>query len=202
MRAALAPVLVALVFAVAYSNRAAAPLAMRIDSATVTRDTLGESIFKRADSTGDARGLARVGLVQKDARFAPMANGARGIVRYSRAGDRFAFQLAGTGLAPSIRYLVELEVDGAVYTLASVASDARGVVAFDTTLDSFSTGTCKGAKDPNPTPITGTHLIKFWLKRNGNPASGGPPLCGGNGDHDYTYVLLETAVATFQGASK
>jgi hypothetical protein len=59
--------------------------------------------------------------------------------------------------------------------------------------------------------VHGEHEVKFWLKNDGNPVSGTMPgrrssadagsglPCRGNGDGDYSYVLLENEVAHFTG---
>jgi hypothetical protein len=75
----------------------------------------------------------------------------------------------------------------------------------------FEEGACVGDNYDPPRSVHGEHEIKFWLKNDGNPVSGtmagrrsssaaGSSLpCHGNGDGDYSYVLLENAVAHFTG---
>jgi len=151
-----------------------------------------------------------VNLIRKDADFRPVANGAHGRVDYTPEGALFSFQLRADSLAPSLRYLIELDVDGTVYSIASHAADARGALALDTALSTFAEGACVGKNFDAPKAVAGHHTIKFWVKRDGNPASGtsrgtspgaaGASLpCAGNGHGDYTYMLLEQQPAEFTG---
>ena len=73
------------------------------------------------------------------------------------------------------RYLLELQVDDAIYSVASYTSDARGEIALDTALTEFAEGVCVGANYDAPRPVTGTHDVKFWIKRDGNPKTGTSP---------------------------
>lgn len=150
-----------------------------------------------------------VDLVQKDASFRPIA-GARGRVDYAPDGNALTVRLRAAALKPGLRYLIELNVDGTTYAIASRAADARGRLALDTTLMQFAEGACVGPNYDAPEPLAGRHVIKFWVKRDGNPRAGtsasaapgsaGARLpCTGNGDGDYTYVLLEQSPAIFTG---
>ena len=159
-------------------------------------------------------GRKRVTLLQKDANFNPIPparGGATGWVSYTPSGSEFAFKLEAKGLKPEKRYLIELAVDDAIYTVASHAADSKGKLAVDTTLTSFAEGVCVGPNFDAARPLDGEHTIRFWVKADGNPPSGsgrtqssqfkeGQDLpCSGNGDGDYTYVLLENEVAHYAG---
>jgi hypothetical protein len=159
-------------------------------------------------------GMQRVGLVQKDAQFRPIPpadGGATGTVWYSPSGPKLSFELHARRLKPNRRYLIELGVDDAIYTVASRATDDDGELAIDTTLTSFAEGVCVGPNYDPPRPLAGAHVIRFWVKGDGNPSSGsgrehspqfteGQDLpCTGNGDGDYKYVLLENEVAHYTG---
>lgn len=174
-------------------------------------------LFMRQPSGGPAaderEGFERVTLLQKDGQFQavpPERGGASGTVWYTPSGPAFAFELEAKGLTPRKRYLLELAVDERIYTLASYTADGDGELSVDSTLTQFAEGACTGADRDPPTPLAGQHLIKFWLKRNGAPGGdadksrsfgdGGDP-CGGNGDGDYTYVLLENEIARYAGTS-
>ncbi|MDQ6830972.1 MAG: hypothetical protein M3081_19080 [Gemmatimonadota bacterium] len=160
-------------------------------------------------------GWAMVTLAQKDAGFnivPPERGGAQGSVLYHTRGDTLPLRYRAAGLAPGLHYLVELQVDTTVYTIATVIADAAGVVAFDTSLSNFAEGVCVGRNYDPPRPLAGEHVIKFWLKRDGNAATGtqaqlapGTPHpelpCRGNGDAIFSYVLLETELAHFEGVS-
>lgn len=161
-----------------------------------------------------AEDLARVGLVQKDANFNPVPadeGGAVGSVWYTPAGDVLELQLRGEGLEPRKRYTLEVGVDGVIFALGTYSSDGDGELAIDTTLTRFAEGVCVGPNWDAPRPLAGPHEIRFWVKRDGNPPDGtgrehapqypeGAELpCRGNGDGDYTYVLLENEVARFTG---
>jgi len=155
-----------------------------------------------------------VALVQKDAAFhvvAPERGGASGRVWFDPAGPTLHFRVDAMGLHPGIQYFVELNVDGTTYEVATHAADAGGRLAFDTTLARFASGVCSGGDDAPPRPVTGSHEIKFLIKRDGNPKSGLMPrragreseasvrACHGNGDGDYSYALFEGDVARFMG---
>lgn len=160
-------------------------------------------------------GMLRVTLSQKDSAFRavpPSAGGATGVVWYSPRGPGLHFQLKASGLPANRRYLLELKVDDVIYTVASRSPDARGDLAIDTTITEFAEGVCVGTNFDPPRPPSGHHLIKFWIKRDGNPASGTMPgvassapgeqlACHGNGDGNYGYVLLENEVADFTGTA-
>jgi hypothetical protein len=174
-------------------------------------------LFMRKGEGGpdtNEEGLKRIGLVQKDAQFRPIPRskgGATGSVWYTPSGRELSFQLRAEGLAPDKRYLVELAVDSIIYTLASRSADGDGDLAVDTTLTRFAEGVCVGPNYDPPRPLDGRHTIRFWIKADGNPRSGtghdwspqfadGADLpCSGNGDGDYTYVLLENEVASYAG---
>jgi hypothetical protein len=158
-------------------------------------------------------GTMRVTLSQKDASFRPIpraAGGATGAVWYAPTGRALRFQLRAFGLAPARRYVLELQVDDAIYSVASHGSDVRGELAIDTTLTRFEEGVCVGGNYDAPKPALGPHRIKFWIKRDGSPPAGTMPgmapnapgaqlRCHGSGDGDYHYVLLENEVADFTG---
>ena len=158
-------------------------------------------------------GMSMISLVQKDAQFRVIPSdrgGATGTVWYTPAGDEFEFQLRAQGLAPRRRYLLEIKADDTIYAIASHAADEDGELAVDTTLTRFAEGACVGQNYDPPRPLDGRHTVRFWLKADGNPPSGtsggvaGQPggeelPCSGNGDRDYTYVLLENEVAQYAG---
>jgi hypothetical protein len=175
-------------------------------------------IFMRAPAPARitrADGMVRVTLAQKDSAFRPIppsAGGAAGVVWYAPAGSALRFQLRATGLAPARRYVLELEVDSVVYTVASYVPNARGELAIDTTLAQFAEGVCVGRNFDAPRSVRGRHRIKFWVKRDGSPPTGTmpgiPPSapgaqlgCHGNGDGDYSYILLENETADFTGTN-
>jgi hypothetical protein len=159
-------------------------------------------------------GRKRVALIQKDAQFRPIPRGnggATGSVSYTPSGPELGFKLGAQDLKPGRRYLIELAVDETIYTIASHEADEDGKLAMDTTLTRFAEGVCVGPNYDPPRPLDGAHTIRFWVKSDGNPASGsgrvhspqfteGQDLpCSGNGDGDYTYVLLENDVAHYTG---
>jgi hypothetical protein len=160
-----------------------------------------------------ADGLVLVTLSQKDSTFAPIpasAGGATGEVLYKPSGPALSFRLRARGLAPDRRYALEMQVDSAVYTIASYSPDARGGLSVDTTMTRFEEGVCVGKNFDAPRAAAGRHVIKFWVKRDGSPASGTMPgiassapgaqlRCHGNGDGVYSYVLLDNDVANFTG---
>jgi hypothetical protein len=162
-----------------------------------------------------SHGMMRVTLSQKDSAFRavpPSAGGASGVVWYSPRGPGLHFQLKASGLPANRRYLLELKVDDVIYTVASHSPDAQGEIALDTTITQFAEGVCVGTNFDPPRPPSGHHLVKFWIKRDGNPASGTMPgvdpsapgaqlACHGNGDGNYGYVLLENEVADFTGTA-
>lgn len=173
------------------------------------------SSYGTAESVQAKPGLSRVTLAQKDASFRPIpraAGGATGVVWYAHSGPALRFTLKGFGLQPKHRYLLEIQADDAIYSVASYTSDAHGELAIDTALSQFKEGTCVGANYDAPRSVTGTHDVKFWIKRDGNPKSGTSPsvkagapgaslACGGNGDGDYTYMLMENEIAHFSGTA-
>jgi hypothetical protein len=158
-------------------------------------------------------GMERVTLSQKDSAFhvvPPAQGGASGEVWYEPTGPALRFQLHASGLTPGRRYLLELQVDDSIYTVASYLPTARGGLVIDTALTKFEEGVCVGTNYDAPRAISGHHGIKFWIKRDGTPATGTMPgiaatapgaqlACHGNGDGNYDYVLLENAVADFTG---
>jgi hypothetical protein len=161
----------------------------------------------------ESHGMMRVTLSQKDASFRPIpraAGGATGVVWYTPSGPAMRFQLRAYGLKPGGRYVLEMQVDKAIYTVAGYAPDARGDLAIDTALTQFQEGVCVGTNYDPPTSVTGHHLVKFWIKHDGSPAAGTMPgiadtvpgaalRCHGDGDGDYAYVLLENDIADFTG---
>ncbi len=159
-------------------------------------------------------GLQRMMLSQKDRDFAiipPALGGATGSVWYSPRGTALSFRLQASGLHAGRRYLLELSVDGTVYTVASHVADASGEIAIDSTITTFAEGVCVGDNFDRPTPASGAHEVEFWMKNDGNPASGTMPgrkrtseggsalPCHGNGDGNYDYVLLNDGTASFIG---
>jgi hypothetical protein len=160
--------------------------------------------------------MARVALEQKDANFRviPRARGgATGAVWYTPSGPELRIQYRAVGLVPDRRYLIEIAVDSTIYSVASHVADASGDLALDTVLTRFAEGACVGANFDAPRAMLGRHRVRFWLKRDGSPRDGvvGGPVpgspgaslpCRGNGDGDYTYVLLENAVAEFTGTPR
>lgn len=157
--------------------------------------------------------MSRVTLAQKDAAFRPIpraAGGATGVVWYAHAGPTLHFTLQALGLRPLERYLLEIQADDAIYSVASYTSDAHGEIAIDTALSQFAEGVCVGANYDAPRSVLGAHRVKFWIKRDGNPKSGtsasvkpGAPgaglPCAGSGNGDYKYMLMENEIATFTG---
>lgn len=174
-------------------------------------------IFGRAKTQPEAErltdGTRRISLSQKDSNFvriAPSAGGASGEVVYAPSGAAIHFVLKASGLPGGHRYELEMQVDDAIYAVASYSPDARGALAIDTTLTEFAEGECVGTNFSALRPIAGPHRIKFWIKRDGSPVSGPMPgvaptapgaqlACHGNGDGNFRYVLLEDQVATFTG---
>jgi hypothetical protein len=160
-----------------------------------------------------ADGMMRVALVQKDSAFQPIPasrGGATGEVLYSPKGPALHFVLHALALPPGIRYALEIQVDDAIYTVATHSPDTGGRLTIDTTLTQFQEGECVGANYDPPRPVIGHHTIKFWIKRDGSPISGTMPgispatpgaqlSCHGNGDGDYKFLLLENEVANFTG---
>jgi hypothetical protein len=158
--------------------------------------------------------VQRITLSQKDRHFAiipPARGGAVGTVWYHPRGPALTFQLRASGLRPHRRYLLELSVDGTVYTVASHPATTAGELSLDTTITAFEEGACVGDNYDPPRSVPGAHEVKFWLKSDGNPVSwtmpgqrssaadGSSLPCHGNGDGDFQYVLLENAVAHFSG---
>lgn len=173
-------------------------------------------LFARTASktqTVQSNGMMRVTLSQKDASFRPIpraAGGAAGVVWYVPKAPAMKFQLRAYGLHPGRRYLLELQVDKTIYTVASYLPDARGDLAIDSSLTQFEEGVCVGANYDPPMPTAGEHHVKFWIKNDGSPSTGTMPgvaagspgaelPCHGNGDGDYRYVLLENETADFTG---
>lgn len=158
-------------------------------------------------------GMKSVTLSQKDSTFAtipPSAGGASAEVLYSPQGPGLHFVLHASGLKAGRRYLLELQVDNVIYTVASYSPSARGELVIDTTLSQFAEGVCVGNNFDPPRPTAGHHRIKFWVKHDGNPATGTMPgvrptapgaqlACHGDGDGDFGYVLLDNKVADFTG---
>ena len=171
------------------------------------------SSYDQVASVRSGAGMSRVTLAQKDASFRPIpraAGGATGVVWYAHSGPALRFVLRAYGLQPQHRYLLEIQADDAIYSVASYASDARGELAIDTALTQFAEGACVGANYDAPRSVQGPHRVKFWIKRDGNPPSGASPNvkagtpgadlpCHGNGDGDYSYMLMENELADFTG---
>lgn len=169
----------------------------------------------KVDAKSRSDGMVRIGLSQKNAAFVPIphsAGGATGEVLFAPTGPALRFRLHASGLRSGVRYALETQVDDAIYTVAGYAADARGELAIDTTLAQFAEGVCVGKNFDAPRATNGHHRIKFWIKRDGSPASGTMPgvaasaagaqlACHGNGDGDYQYVLLEDQIADFTGTT-
>lgn len=166
------------------------------------------------DTRAATGAVQRITLSQKDADFnviPPVRGGAVGSVWYHPRGPALSFQLHASGLRAHRRYLLELSVDGTVYTVASHVASGSGELSIDSTITMFEEGACVGDNYDPPRSVHGAHEVKFWLKNDGNPVSGTMPgqrrsaaggsslPCRGNGDGDYSYVLLENAVAHFTG---
>jgi len=138
-------------------------------------------IFARSPKVAEkvrGDGMRTVTLSQKDSKSAPIpraAGGATGEVLYAPRGNGLHFTLHANGLKAGVRYLLELQVDDAIYTVADYAPDPRGALAIDTTLTQFEEGVCVGTNFDPPRQSTGHHRIKFWIKRDGSPASGTMP---------------------------
>lgn len=167
------------------------------------------------NSTPERRaGYEQVLLVQKGPLSAvtSLFGGASGSVWYTPTGPSLSIRLNAERLDPRTRYILEIQADSIIYDVTSRAADENGRIALDTSLVSLAEGVCVGDKyDPPRTLEPGhTYSIQFWLKLDGNPASGsqriqavpgGPVVklpCNGNGDGDYSYVLLENSLATFR----
>lgn len=160
-------------------------------------------------------GMKSLTLSQKDSTFAPIppsAGGASAEVLYSPRGPGLHFVLHASGLKASRRYLLELQVDDVIYTVATYSPNARGELVIDTTLTQFSEGVCVGSNYDAPRATAGHHRVKFWVKHDGNPATGPMPgvrptapgaqlACHGDGDGDFGYVLLDNKVADFTGTN-
>jgi hypothetical protein len=166
------------------------------------------------DSRMATGAVQRITLSQKDEHFniiPPVRGGAVGSVWYHPRGPALGFQLHASGLRAHRRYLLELSVDGTVYTVASHPATSSGELSMDSTITTFEEGACVGDNYDPPRSVHGPHEVKFWLKNDGNPVSGTMPgqrrsaaggsslPCRGNGDGDYSYVLLENAIAHFTG---
>lgn len=166
------------------------------------------------DSRVTTAAVQRITLSQKDRHFniiPPVRGGAVGSVWYGPTGPALTFQLRASGLRPRRRYLLELSVDGTVYTITTHLANTAGELSIDSTITTFEEGACVGDNYDPPRSMNGRHEVKFWLKNDGNPVSGMMPgqsssaaagsalPCHGNGDGDYQYVLLENAVAHFSG---
>jgi hypothetical protein len=160
-----------------------------------------------------ADGLMSIELVQKDSSFRPVPpskGGATGEVLYAPRGPVLHFVLHARSLPTGHRYELEIQVDSSNYTVATYTPDARGQLTIDTTLTQFREGECVGRNFDAARPVTGSHTVKFRIKRAGSPASGTMPgiapsapgaqlSCHGNGDGNYDYLLLENATADFTG---
>lgn len=167
----------------------------------------------QSESVRPGAGMSRVTLAQKDAAFRPIpraSGGATGVVWYAHSGPALQFILRAYGLQPQRRYLLEIQADDAIYSVASHTSDARGQLAIDTALTQFAEGACVGTNYDAPRSVAGPHKVKFWIKRDGNPSAGMSPNtnarapgaalpCRGNGDGDYAYMLMENEIANFTG---
>lgn len=159
-------------------------------------------------------GYEQVLLVRKGPLSAvtSLFGGASGSVWYTPSGRSLSLRLSAQHLEPGEHYILEIQADSIIYDVASRAADEDGRIAFDTSLTSFAEGVCVGDQyDPPRVLQPGrAYSIRFWLKRDGNPATGaqrvratpdGPAVqlpCNGNGDGNYDYVLLENSLAIFR----
>ncbi|HEY2895929.1 MAG TPA: hypothetical protein VGJ12_02235 [Gemmatimonadaceae bacterium] len=201
-------------------SRSAPPTTTRLDPVRIVALAAAlfwfifvRSSYDQSESVRPGAGMSRVTLAQKDAAFRPIpraAGGATGVVWYAHSGPALQFILHAYGLQPLRRYLLEIQADDAIYSVASHESDARGQLAIDTTLSRFAEGACVGTNYDAPRSLEGSHKVKFWIKRDGNPVSGVSPNteaaapgaalpCRGNGDGDYAYMLMENEIANFRG---
>ena len=101
-------------------------------SAIGRRDGLVLFFFARSPVVKEKErpdGMKSVTLSQKDSTFAtipPSAGGASAEVLYSPQGPGLHFVLHASGFKAGRRYLLELQVDDVIYTVASYSPSARG----------------------------------------------------------------------------
>ena len=156
----------------------------------------------------------QVELVQKGGLSAvtSLFGGPTGSVWYKPSGSRLDLRLSVDGLDPGKRYILEVQVDSTVYDVASIPADDSGRIALDSTFSGIAEGICVGENyDPPMRFESGrSYTLGFMLKRDGNAASGSQRVpvgggaagevelrCGGNGDGDYGYALMENRLARF-----
>ncbi|HEY9478645.1 MAG TPA: hypothetical protein VIP79_01085 [Gemmatimonadaceae bacterium] len=157
----------------------------------------------------------QVELVQKGGLSAitSLFGGASGEVWYTPSGPSLSLRLGAAKLDPGKRYIFEVQVDSAVYDVASLPADAEGRIALDSAFSGVAEGTCVGDNyDPPMSFESGrSYTLGFMLKRDGNAATGAQRVapsgggaaepvelrCTGNGDGDYGYALMENRLARF-----
>lgn len=180
-----------------------------------------------ATSAGDldtsSAGFASVALVEKDDRsfkaIPARPGGAGGTFWYRVAASpatgmrELRWRVEAHGLDPERAYRVEMHADDGFYSVASLRSDSAGTLRGGGTLDRFEDGTCVGADQSRPRPITDAHTLGVAIKTDGAPnsgaqrsrsptAAGGTELpCTGNGDGVFDYRLFEAAPIPLGGPS-
>lgn len=147
-----------------------------------------------------ADGKQLMELVAKDAHYhiIPAARGgATGTVWFSPRGGQLSLELSAAGLSPRLHYVAVVVVNGTAYPFARLTADSLGRIALDTALTRFSGDACAVGTAKRSRALDGQHLIKFWVRRDGASAGGGP--CAGNGDGDERQVLFEKTTERFVG---
>jgi len=157
----------------------------------------------------------QVELVQKGGLSAvtSLFGGPSGAVWYTPNGPALSIRASARDLDPGKRYIFEIQIDSTVYDVASLAADAAGNLALDSVFSSVAEGTCVGDNyDPPVSFESGrSYALGFMLKRDGNATTGAQRVpsggeagvaatelaCSGNGDGDYSYVLLENRPGRF-----
>lgn len=189
----------------AASSSAAAPASSPAPAA----DTASQ-VTNPADTS--TVGFYKVTLVEKDGRtfnpLPPRPNGPAGTFwyRYATTPDgapQFQWRVLATGLDPRRAYRLEMHVDDSFYSVASLQSDASGVLRGHGALDRFADRTCVGPRQAPPQMIDGATFIGVAIKNDGAPRTGaerglfpvgvdGKSLpCSGNADGSFDYRLFE-----------
>jgi hypothetical protein len=152
-----------------------------------------------------------VRLVQKGglSALSSLFSGPSGSVWYTPDAEQLELRMSAQNLEAGRHYIFEIQVDSTVYDVASIAADADGRIALNGAFETVSEGTCVGGSYDQPVRLEGgrSYTLAFMIKRDGNPATGSQRVagldgiselsCTGNGDGDYTYVLLENRLARF-----